>query len=75
MHAPIEANSLASTLPLIESPPCPPQRGPVPFAVTTAMVCGYVPLEGDKGGEAVLGGQSPFEPGFQNHSVALPLGV
>jgi len=47
----------------------------MPFAVFTAMVGGNVPLEGDKGGEAVLGGPSPFETGFQNHSIAFPLAV
>jgi hypothetical protein len=47
--SPKEANSLASTLPLIELPPCPPQWGPMPFAVFTAMVGGNVPLEGIKG--------------------------
>jgi hypothetical protein len=47
--SPKEANALALTLPLIESPPCPPQWGPMPFAVTTAMVGGIVPYEGIKG--------------------------
>jgi hypothetical protein len=45
--SPKEANSLASTLLLIESPPCPPQWGPMPFAVFTAKAGGIVTLEGD----------------------------
>jgi len=77
MHgfSPKVANSLASTLPLIESPPCPPQWGPMPFAVFTAMAGGNVPLEGDKGGEAVFGSRPSFETGFQKHFIAFPLDV
>jgi hypothetical protein len=51
MHgfSPKEANDLALTLPLIESPPCPPQWGLMPFAVFLTMLGGNFPLEGIKG--------------------------
>jgi hypothetical protein len=47
----------------------------MPFAVFAAMAGGFVPLEGDKGGESVLGGRSSFEISFQNHSIVFPLDV
>jgi hypothetical protein len=37
----------------------------MPFALSTAMVGGYVSLEGDNGGEAVWGGRTLFETGMQ----------
>jgi hypothetical protein len=47
----------------------------MPFAVFTAMLGVNVPLEGNYGGEAVLGGRYLFETYFQNHFIAFPLDV
>jgi hypothetical protein len=39
------------------------------------MAGGNVPLEGDKGGEAVLDSRSSFETGIQNHFMVFALVV
>jgi hypothetical protein len=70
-----EADYLSSTFPIVKSPPSPPQWGQMLFAEFKAMVGSIVPLEGEKGGEAIWGDRSPFETSLQNHFIAFPLDV
>jgi hypothetical protein len=71
MHgfSPKEAKSLASTLPLIESPPSPPLWGSMPFAVFSTMIGGIVPLRGIKGARRYWVADPHFKTGFQNHFI------